>query len=231
MTAKTETGKKTGGKKTSAERRALIMWALLARENAGAFQKELRPEPLKADREALDQAGLISWRKVGQKIWIEVTDKGWAWANENLGHALPSQSTAGAEILRRWLVKLDAYLNANGLALAEVLGPRSPAPGKGANGRHNVPVEAPAASLRDRIRAAYLKATGGRFNMRALLRDIRASLPDVERGTLDEVLQIMQREDDAVLYPLDNRVEITDADRAAAISFAGEPRHILWIER
>ena len=68
MTAKTEAGKKTGGKKTSAERRALIMWALLACENAGAFQKELKPEPLKADREALDEAGFISWWKVGQKI-------------------------------------------------------------------------------------------------------------------------------------------------------------------
>ena len=41
----------------------------------------------------------------------------------------------------------------------------------------------------------------------------------------------MQRERQAVLYPLDNRVEITEADRAAAISFAGEHRHILWIER
>jgi len=57
VTAKTKAGKKTGGKKTSAERRALIMWALLACENAGAFQNELKPEPLKADRETLDEAG------------------------------------------------------------------------------------------------------------------------------------------------------------------------------
>jgi hypothetical protein len=27
------------------------------------------------------------------------------------------------------------------------------------------------------------------------------------------------------------RSEVTDADRAAAIYFGGEPRHILWIER
>jgi hypothetical protein len=231
VTAKTEAGRKTGGKKTSPERRALIMWALLACESAAAFQKELKPEPLKADREALDEAGLISSWKVGQKIWIEVTDKGWAWAGENLGHALPAQSTAGAEILRRWLVKLDAYLNAHGLALAEVLGPQTSAPGSGANGHHKAPIESPAGSLRNRIRAAYLEATGGRFNTRALLRDIRIRLADVERGTLDEALKAMQREDDAVLYPLDNRAEITDADRAAAIPFADEPRHILWIER
>jgi hypothetical protein len=66
VTAKTKAGKKTGGKKTSAERRALIMWALLACENAGAFQNELKPEPLKADRETLDEAGLTSWWTVGR---------------------------------------------------------------------------------------------------------------------------------------------------------------------
>ena len=128
-------------------------------------------------------------------------------------------------------MKLDAYLNAHGLALAEVLGPQSLAPGNGTNGRNKSTIDAPAGSLRERIRAAYLDATGGRFNTRALLKDIRTRLADVKRGTLDEALKAMQREDDAVLYPLDNRAEITDADRTAAILFAGEPRHILWIER
>ena len=41
----------------------------------------------------------------------------------------------------------------------------------------------------------------------------------------------MQREQLASLYQLDNRTEITDADRAAAIYFGSEPRHILWMER
>lgn len=217
MAAKTNGAKKTSGKKTSPERRALIMWALLSSENGGAYQKDVKPEPSKEDREALDKAGLISWWKVGQKIWIEVTDKGWAWSNDNLGHALPGQSPAGSEILRRWLVKLDGYMKAHGLALADVLGPQSDS----VNPR----------PLRDRIRAAYLDATGGRFHTRVLLKDIRARLADVERGELDKALEIMERQDDAVLYPLDNHAEITDADRAAAISFAGKPRHILWITK
>jgi hypothetical protein len=45
------------------------------------------------------------------------------------------------------------------------------------------------------------------------------------------VLKRMQLEQQASLYPLDNRTEITDVDRNAAIYFGGEPRHILWIER
>jgi hypothetical protein len=224
--------KKKSGNETSPERQALIMWALLARENAGAFQyNDLKPKPSTADRNALEKAGLIEHRKVGQKIWLEVTDKGWSWASENLGHALPKKSDAGAEILRGWLVKLNEFLSARGFALADVLGSQ-PAPSAPVNGHAgHKPIVAPSISLRDRIRAAYLDATGGRFNKRALLKDIRASLADVERATLDEALTKMQREDAAVLYPLDNRAEITDADRAAAISFAGEPRHILWIER
>lgn len=235
MATKTKAEKKTAGKKTLAERQALIIWALLAKENASAFQDELKPEPSKADREALEEAGLITSQKArrgrGYPIRIEVTDKGWAWAGENLGHALPKKCDAGAEILHGWLVKLEAFLSARGFALADVLGSQPTVPASANGHAGETSLQMLSVPLRDRIRAAYLDATGNRFNTRALLKDIRARLADVKRSALDEALTTMQREDAAVLYPLDNRAEITDADRAAAISFAGEPRHILWIER
>jgi hypothetical protein len=229
VASKVNGAKKMGGKKTyPEERQALLMWALLSSENGGAYQMDLKPKPEAAVRDALKGAGLIEWRKVprgrSRPIWMEVTEKGWGWANDNLGHTLP----AGAEILHRWLVKLDAYMKAHDLALADVLGTQVSQ--NGANGdKPRIIVRS--GTLRDRIRAAYLEATGGRFNTRALLKDIRARLADVERGALDEALKTMQREDDALLYPLDNHAEITDADRAAAISFADEPRHILWITK
>ena len=84
---------------------------------------------------------------------------------------------------------------------------------------------------RARIRQAYLELTGGRLNARALLSDLREMLKDIDRLALDEALKQMQYEEEASLYQLDNQVEVTDADRAAAIYFGGEPRHILWIER
>jgi hypothetical protein len=86
-------------------------------------------------------------------------------------------------------------------------------------------------ALRARIRQAYLAVTGDRINTRARLCDIRENLKDIDRAALDEALKRMQREQQASLYPLDNKTEITDADRTAAIYFGGEPRHILWIER
>jgi hypothetical protein len=86
-------------------------------------------------------------------------------------------------------------------------------------------------ALREQIRRAYLDITGGSFNKRALLSDIRRRLPALDREALDNVLKRMQREEDASLMRLDNQVEITDADHAAALHIGKEPRHILWISR
>jgi hypothetical protein len=206
-------------KKSTPEKRTLILWALLVRENAAAFQSELKPQPEKADRDALNDEGLITWEKRGQRIWIEVTDKGWAWATDHLDADLPKSSNAGSAILQDWLTQLKAFLQARGLALADILGPqKSPEP---------LPLDYPA--LRQRIRAAYLEITGNKLNTRALLSDIREKLKDIDRATLDEALQRMQRNQEAALYQLDNKVEITNADRAAAIYIGQEPRHILWI--
>jgi hypothetical protein len=86
-------------------------------------------------------------------------------------------------------------------------------------------------ALRTRIRQAYLAVTGNRVNTRARLRDIREKLHDMDPAALEATLKRMQREQQATLYPLDNKAEIADADRTAAIYFGSEPRHILWIER
>jgi hypothetical protein len=85
--------------------------------------------------------------------------------------------------------------------------------------------------VRQNIRKAYLQLTRGRFNTRAHLSDIRQKLKNIAREALDEALMRMQREQEASLYQLDNRIEITEADRAAAIYIGREPRHLLWIER
>jgi hypothetical protein len=216
------------GKKSSSEKQALVLWALLVCKDAAAFQNELRPEPEKADRDALEKAGLIKCETRNRRIWIEVTEHGWEWAGKNLGAVLPAKSAAGSKILQAWLTRLQAFMNARNFALADILGPQ-PATRSKPPQIETGPGDF--AATRKRIRKAYLDVTGGRFNTRALLSDLRRKLDDIERTTLDEALKRMQREEEASLYQLDNRIEITDADRAAAIHFGGEPRHILWIER
>ena len=134
--------------------------------------------------------------------------------------------------MQAWLTRLKAYMQARNVALAEVLGPQRARK----DGSEGIAIgDATRASdydtLRARIRQAYLAVTGDRINTRARLCDIRGKLNDIDRAVLDEALKRMQREQQASLYPLDNKKEITDADRNAAIYFGGEPRHILWIER
>lgn len=86
-------------------------------------------------------------------------------------------------------------------------------------------------SVRDRIVDAYLASTGGKFNASGDLASIRKALPDVPRNELDAELLRMQRANEGVLYPNDNKPSLTQADRDAAIRVGGEPAHILWIER
>ncbi len=222
------------GNRSTPEKQTLILWALLARDNAAGFQNELKPEPDKADRGALEKAGLIKCERRGRyrRIWIEVTERGWAWATDHLNNDLPTGSPAGSSILQAWLTRLKAYMQARNVALAEVLGPQR-ARNDGSEGIAvgDATQASDYDSLRARIRQAYLAVTGDRINTRARLCDIREKLNDIDRAALDHALKRMQREQQASLYPLDNKSEITDADRNAAIYFGGEPRHILWIER
>jgi hypothetical protein len=194
-----------------------MLWALLGR-GGGAFQLDVKPEIKKADRDALKRAGLIAVEKRGRKTWIELDEKGWAFAAQRLDAELPERSTAGVAILRHWLARLKIFLEANGMSLAEFIAPP----------QASAPFSEP---LKGRIRTAYLDTTGGRLNTQASLSGIRARLPDVDRDTLDAALLDMHHAQEALLYPNDNRRALTDADRAAALSVAGEPRHILWIEK
>jgi hypothetical protein len=206
------------------EMQTLILWALLAKPGGASFQKDLIPEVKKPDRDALVGAGLITAVKQARLLRLEVTEKGWAWAAEHLDADLPKRSTAGCAVLQAWLTQLNLFMKGRHFALADFFNQQPPAEAA-------APPPLDDATLPDRIRMVYLELTGGRFNTRALLRDIRDKLRDVGRGKLDEALTRMQRDQVASLYQLDNRIEITDADRAAAIYFGSEPRHILWIER
>jgi chorismate mutase len=129
-----------------------------------------------------------------------------------------------------WLTRLKAYMQARNVALAEVLGPQRARKDEGIAIGDTIRASDYDA-LRARIRQAYLAVTGDRINTRARLCHIRERLNYIDRAALDEALKRMQLKQQAALYPLDNKTEITDADRNAAIYFGGEPRHILWIER
>ncbi len=210
------------------EMQTLILWALLVQTGGGAFQKDIRPEVKKADREALVRAGLIAAEKRGRGFWLEATDKGWSWAAEHLDADLPKRSTAGSAILRAWLTRLKAFMASRNLVIADVLG---------AQQRSKTPIETPSrapidyATLRARIRRAYLDVAGAKLNTRVLLSDLRERLKDVDRALLNEALGRMHLEEGTTLSGLNNPQEITPAIRDGGLTFKGEPMYVLWITK
>jgi hypothetical protein len=211
------------------EMRTLVLWALLAKPGGASFQKDIRPEVKKPDREALVRAGLItSEKRGGSGFWLEVTDKGWAWAADHLDADLPKRSTAGSAILQAWLGRLTAFMKARGFVLADILGAQ-PSAGIPQQPPQRAPLDY--AAVRERIRNAYLELTGSRFNTRALLKDIRAKLNDIDRATLDETLKKMHLEEGTTLSGLNNPQELTQTIRDAGLVFKGEPMYVLWITK
>jgi hypothetical protein len=214
----------TSREQKGAEKQALAMWALLGAGGA-AYGGRLKPEIAKAERAVLTQTGLIEAEKRARGAWwLTVTDRGWDWAEQHLADPLPDKTFGGAFVLQAWLARLQAFLQARDVRLAEVLATQ-PEP---ARASPDVAEPRDHAELRERIRAAYLGVAGG-FNRRALLKDLRARLSDIDRSELDTALKRMQREEEASLMQLDNRTDITDADRGAALQIGNEPRHIIWI--
>jgi hypothetical protein len=182
----------------------------------------------------LSQAGLITFDRRARPFKLEVTDRGWRWAEEHLADALPDKTQGGAFVLRAWLTRLRTFMQARNVGLAEILGEQEEREGEkplSSRTTETTAVSSPLdhSRLRERIREAYLDVTGGSFNKRALLRDIRARLPDVDRNVLDEALEKMHFENGTMLMGLDNPREITSAVQDATLMFRGEPMHILWI--
>jgi hypothetical protein len=218
-----------GKKRSTPEKRTLILWALLVRDNAAAFQNELKPEPEKADRVALEEAGLIkSEPRQNRRIWIEVTDRGWEWAGHNLAAPVPAGSPAGSQILRAWLTRLKTFMEARNFALADILDPQ----------REGTPSTKPPPpprrdynAVRTRVREAYLEIAGGRLNTRVLLSDLRQRLKDIDRATLDDALGRMHLEEGTTLSGLNNPQEITPTIRDAGLNFKGESMYVLWITK
>jgi hypothetical protein len=224
---------------TLTEMQTLILWALLAKERGAAFQKDIKPEVKKPDREALVTACLIKSEKRGRPgLWLEVTDKGWAWAADHLDADLPKRSPAGSAILRAWLTQIKAFMEARGFALADILGPQQSSTSFSNQHISNQHIQehlprAPLdyAMVRERIRKAYLELTGDRFNTRALLKDIREKLKDIDRETFDKTLKRMHLEEGTTLSGLNNPQEVTHAIRDAGVTFKGEPMYVLWITK
>jgi hypothetical protein len=211
----------------------LALWSLLVNGGSG-LQKDIKSTFEKKDREALAAAGLITWEKNKKQAFVlTVTDKGWHWAGTAAIDCAVARSPAAADVLRGLIAHLGVYMQARNIPLAEILAAAA-APPTATEPQPSpppVPTSPQPTDLRERIRAAFLKLTGDKFNTRVRLADLRALLSDLDRATQDEAIFAVAHESDADLLQLDNRIDITDADREAALQVGNEPRHLLWISK
>lgn len=197
-------------------KQTLILWYLIGKGGA-AWRGDIRPEPSSKDRKALENAKIITNEKRGRSLWIEVTETGWAWANDHLTASLPARAPTASPILQTWLGHLQEFLHRRNFSLADIFTPPA---------RQTPAADATVTTeIEDRVRTAYLDATGGAWNRRVRLSELRHRLRDVARDRFDATLLKMQQASKLVL--LDNQREITDADRDAALLVGGEPRHLL----
>ena len=197
-------------------KQVLALWTLLFRRET-PMQSKLKPELKPKERKQLVDAGLIELeerRKGRSKAkYVLLTDKAWAWAAENLDAKFSQRANAGPA-LEGLLASLKAYMKGNNVSLAQLLSPR-PAP--------------PTQDAEEQIRAAYLKLSKGQWNARVRLADLRRELPPLRRQEVDDALLRMQSEQKLVLYHLDDALDRTEADEAAALDIKGFKRHLVYM--
>lgn len=83
--------------------------------------------------------------------------------------------------------------------------------------------------IEKRIRAAYQRVTPGRGEW-VMLSDIRPLLRDLPRVLVDRALVQMNRCPDVHLVPESNQKALTEEDRAAAVRFGEQDKHLIAID-
>jgi len=169
------------------------------------------------DRKPLVEAGLLRVEKRGRSSHVVLQDDAWDFVLTHLGAELPKTPTAG-RVLRAVLARVKATLENSDQSLADFV-----------NGGASDNGLAPTEVSDEQIRAACLSLSSGETRKRVKLRDLRARLA-VSRDELDKKLLAMQQAGRLVLFKLDNPAEIDPEDEKAALSIAGQPRHLVYLE-
>jgi len=138
--------------------------------NSARKMGDLRPK----HRGPLIAKKLITLDERGSRKFIVPTEAAWDWVAANLDLGLVR--TRPGRALSAVLARLRDYLASRELALADFVQPPS----------HAKP---PAETLDQRIRAAYLAHTRGKFHTRMRLTALRSMLADTARPVLDAELR------------------------------------------
>ncbi|KDN17387.1 hypothetical protein [Amycolatopsis rifamycinica] len=199
---------------------AMFTLMVLGREVPNPELKELVGFTLVGkERTQLKDAGYITSEQIGRPFVHQLTDRGWAWCEKELGEGTPPpprpQSTL-CSVLYLVLGGFDQFRRGRDLRLADVFGTSAP------------PSPVPVEDLETRIRVAYRELVTEPRGWVGLV-DLRPKL-GAPAAEVDALLKELSRAGKIHLVPEDNRKALTAADHEAAIRIGGEDNHLLSIE-
>lgn len=214
---------------TGTESAVLLVLAAAVEPVRNPDLKQLGPE-LKADsrRRLVDRAFVDVEKGSRGALVLSLTDRGWAAAAELLESPPPPRATPQLRALFTFAASVGRYLRRESLALGEVMTSASPTP-PAPPAHAPAAAASPAADPGDLVRAAYLHiAAPGAW---VTLKDLRAALPGMPRGTVDDALRALYPEPGVHIVAEDNLKALTAEDRAAALHLGGRPLHAIRITR
>jgi hypothetical protein len=145
------------------------------------------------------------------------------WTGEHLNTDLEGKSKAAFMVLELVRAKTVAFLKANRISIAEFIEPAATA----AN-QEEKPSALEESNSVNAIRQAYLALTGGSYDVRVLLKQLRPQL-HFDRPIQDAALRELLRTGEADLYPEDDPMSRDEADEKAALQIADRRRHIIYL--
>jgi hypothetical protein len=193
---------------TMRERAALLALMAEARELTNAELRTAAGFTLDGTpRRRLNEQKLVTSRKVGRSFAHELTDDGWAWCTAELSAQRPDRAGYLGGACYALLAGLGRRVARSGQQLSDIFQPDA---GK-------------------QIRSAYLRLAKGPGAWVGLA-ELREELFGVSREAVDAELERMASTPGVHVQAESNQKTLTEADRAAAVRFGGDERHLLMIE-
>lgn len=210
-----------------------VLFVLMARaeEVRNPDLARFGPELKKPDREKLVRAGLVEVGRDGRAMTVALTDAGWAWCAEELGHEPPERATPQLKALYTVLAGVGRHLRSTDGRIYEVFTADHPAPTEEpdvAVSATRVAASAPSASVTDRIREAYHRRAAHPASWVSLT-ELRSDLDDVTRSDFDDAVQALEREAGVGVIPQEDQGRLTSTDRESAVVIGTQRCHLLSI--
>ncbi|UMP03539.1 hypothetical protein [Amycolatopsis sp. EV170708-02-1] len=195
---------------------AMLALMVVAREVSNPELREIVGFALDGkERRQLNGLDLVASEQRGRPFYHELTERGWAWCEEELSQEeAPQPRSSLGSALYVVLGGLGRHLRREKLRLADLFMPE---------------VDLTVEEIESRIRIAYRKLSRSPRDWVALV-ELRPMLGEASTVDVDAVLKELSRSGQAHLVPESNRKALTAADHEAAIRIGGEDNHLISIE-